>query len=1452
MKMVLTNQNIVEAHEVTQINTAGQLTFTATIKSDVDEKIETTDIVFVKVKDDRYHPYKIVQSNMPTPNTIQYTCIEYAYYLFAKDGLVHDKRPEKLSVGETITQIIMGTKWKVGYTDLNLPTFTGNFYWQTRTDCFKELVEGTGAELEFYMTMANNKITSRTIEAYKQRGTDTHQRFTYGMNALEVIAEEDATNAVTKVYPRGSGEMYTSDGGGQRKLTISDVEWSKAKGDPTDKPKGQDYLVYGSAKYDLDNGNQPSSIVEFQDEKDANKLIRKAFNWLKQNNRPKVQFKAKVSDVGDLKLGDRVVIDREDLGIKYVTRVFKLDRNLLNEKLNTIELGDVVAHTLADAISNVSSSLADTNKRVDSVTSSITDANGNTVTYGPNEPTTKKKGDTWYKPGDIVDGIQQYDVYVWDGEKWVLTIGNQLQNELLSKVEQAQKDTEEAKQQAQQASDKADQIVIDFNKQIGDIQTDVNGAKEDAASALSDAQKAIQQADFNNQAITKIEKQQSDDGKRLTIVENNYNGIQSTVSDLANNTNSRFDQFSNLINTNISNINKNSQQISNVQQSFNQFQVDVKKSDVDNLFIDSEFYDINKLISNRPLSNVSVLADETYVGSRILHWKGNLGTWAQLQFQRIIIPYTLNNKVVVGFNYRFPKSSSRIMASFYFKRQDESLISKKEEYLQASDEEINTWLEYSLVANIPSGTAYIDFLFNQNGTDDFEMSRPRLYAGSIDWGYNANTAYSQAQIKVQADRIEETVQNQDALNKRVQTAESTVESISNMTGNNTIVNTVKGQQQQIQDASGNALNALKTAQGVQTSVYNTGNIWMTPDFQNTPLSKYTNTSDSDTNVHIIANGARATANDPIKYNVPFKKKNPSTKSIRFEGRTDGNRDCFQKEEYNIQVSAGDVFDVSFDFYKTPEGSAGVGFKLIADDGSINWIALYATQESQANWWHIDGQITVPNDRNYIKAQAFISYGRVKSAGQYCYMDNVSIKKATGTNVAQYSNTVQTVDLIRNEVKDFETNTTGRLDVMSNNINAKVDKDGLITQINISPGNVLIDGQKVHITGQTTIDNAVITSSMIKDVNADKITAGTLNAANVKIVNLDVNTLGGDYATFLKTAWKDSNSYSEITADGMKFFEKAGNIWENDAYLNIYASQLTWKSSNKAYHYIARTQEKTIANRLTIGGVTNGETFPASVLLRTDAYDNFTAVKKSAHIGGRYTFVGELGYTGISDGFDDAMADISNAQQKDFTATYPCYGVRIAAQNNISLALTQIKDGNRIRFSALTTNTTTETNLIYKGDNGMGMVFQSKPTYYRTYSSSANLFITENGYIGRSTSARKYKQDIEYIDNIDEAKRTLDIQPAEWADKKQMMSHARARAGISNPEDEERLARRYIGFIADDFADAGFEKLIVRDKTGAVEEFQYNRLSVYHHQMIKDLYNQIDILKNEIKELKGDN
>ena len=84
------------------------------------------------------------------------------------------------------------------------------------------------------------------------------------------------------------------------------------------------------------------------------------------------------------------------------------------------------------------------------------------------------------------------------------------------------------------------------------------------------------------------------------------------------------------------------------------------------------------------------------------------------------------------------------------------------------------------------------------------------------------------------------------------------------------------------------------------------------------------------------------------------------------------------------------------------------------------------------------------------------------------------------------------------------------------INLRVQKGDVINQINISPESILIAGNKVHITGQTTIDSAVIGTAQIKDaaitnakigsLSADKVTVGTLNGANVNIINLNASNI----------------------------------------------------------------------------------------------------------------------------------------------------------------------------------------------------------------------------------------------------------------------------------------------------------------------------------------------------------
>lgn len=76
-----------------------------------------------------------------------------------------------------------------------------------------------------------------------------------------------------------------------------------------------------------------------------------------------------------------------------------------------------------------------------------------------------------------------------------------------------------------------------------------------------------------------------------------------------------------------------------------------------------------------------------------------------------------------------------------------------------------------------------------------------------------------------------------------------------------------------------------------------------------------------------------------------------------------------------------------------------------------------------------------------------------------------------------------------------------------NINSAGD---IVNSLNLLPdGTTRFDGKLLRITGQTKIDNAVIKDGMIANLNADKITGGTIDASQVNVINVNAgNVLAG--------------------------------------------------------------------------------------------------------------------------------------------------------------------------------------------------------------------------------------------------------------------------------------------------------------------------------------------------------
>lgn len=112
--------------------------------------------------------------------------------------------------------------------------------------------------------------------------------------------------------------------------------------------------------------------------------------------------------------------------------------------------------------------------------------------------------------------------------------------------------------------------------------------------------------------------------------------------------------------------------------------------------------------------------------------------------------------------------------------------------------------------------------------------------------------------------------------------------------------------------------------------------------------------------------------------------------------------------------------------------------------------------------------------------------------------------------------------------------------LNDDIALRVAKDDVINQINVSKESILIDGKKVHVTGDTKFDNNVIVGGMIAAgaVTADKLSANTMELTNSQGIKgggatLDTNGL---------TVRGSDGSYVVHGSSGMEFHDGNGNTF----------------------------------------------------------------------------------------------------------------------------------------------------------------------------------------------------------------------------------------------------------------------------------------------------------------------
>ena len=290
-----------------------------------------------------FHLYKIDHVTKTSTTDVKIVGVHTFFDDMESDGYVKDFRPTNRELVGVLTTILDGSRWQLGTVNIQR-RFTGNFYYVTRKEAISKLIEATQIEIKPRLEFSRGKITGRYLDVFTRLGARNGKVFVHGRDLLTVSEKKSQGAIYTAVVGRGKGEE-TDTGGYGRRISFKDVEWRRTSGQPVDKPVGQEYVEIPAMTklYGFEKGTKPRiKIVEFQDETDKEKLLRLSYEWLEKNSRMQVEYSAKVLNVGNLELGDTVGIFNPKLGIKYETRVFKVKRNLVDNKLTEFGIGDKV------------------------------------------------------------------------------------------------------------------------------------------------------------------------------------------------------------------------------------------------------------------------------------------------------------------------------------------------------------------------------------------------------------------------------------------------------------------------------------------------------------------------------------------------------------------------------------------------------------------------------------------------------------------------------------------------------------------------------------------------------------------------------------------------------------------------------------------------------------------------------------------------------------------------------------------------------------------------------------------------------------------------------------------------------------------------------------------------------------------------------------------------------
>lgn len=294
--------------------------FSLFAKIPADTQLAAGDAIGFRCIDGRFRLFEITQRDLVEPDGVwEIHAVDKAVRELM-DEPVEDVRARNIMVSSYVSRLLQKTRFYIASIDTSA-TATTSAYYESVWSALEKAAAAYDVNIIPYYEFENGAVSNRCIDITANLGKDRGRIFELGDDMSGIRVTYDDTNIKTALYGRGKGVEIEGDEDDEvsygRRLTFADVVWSKANGDPVDKPAGQEWVgdPDAQAAFGRDGRNRFGFAI-FEDETDAEKLLEETWEQLQKQKEPAISISASVIDTERMmnraheavRLGDPVLV----------------------------------------------------------------------------------------------------------------------------------------------------------------------------------------------------------------------------------------------------------------------------------------------------------------------------------------------------------------------------------------------------------------------------------------------------------------------------------------------------------------------------------------------------------------------------------------------------------------------------------------------------------------------------------------------------------------------------------------------------------------------------------------------------------------------------------------------------------------------------------------------------------------------------------------------------------------------------------------------------------------------------------------------------------------------------------------------------------------------------------------------------------------------------------------